>query len=593
MRKTTILALAVALISASSFAAAPVTTEASAVRLPSWVEPASPAAVQAALSKAGLAKASYDRPSVLLQTEYYVYPYTDTDTAQQVTTPTLMLDMDPAGYDEPVSLYLYWQNRETNERFYIANGTILGAGEMMDIFGGNGTPVVAPMFSEFKFFGANSAWGTGPSNPTGMYMFGFEVRNMAGSVISEDFALYSHVDAIVPVTEDILEDTVWTNNNAYYLAKGGADFPVYVGEFSGEGDTPDDCKVTLTIEPGTVVIGSNAELGTLAVQRDGRLIASGTRLLPIIMTGEFTAGNRSAGNWGGLALSGWAQVLSSTGERAGEGESGFFGGDNDADSSGVLSYLRVEYAGIRFNEEDELNGIAFQGTGSGTVVSNIQVNRNADDGVEFFGGATSASNVLITGAEDDSVDWTYGWRGWVNNLVVWQGLANQTDMHGIEADNWSSQPNAEPRAMPIINRATFIGNKEAGENATAIGVKFRRGTGALIRNAIFMGFPGGGVQVDGDETYALIGDKLDVTNTAIFDVTETPFLGDDPATVEAWITDSANGNYLMDPMLVDPLNTLVPNVRPMPGGPADVNGMGGITAGGDWCYQEWVNWAAK
>lgn len=588
MRKTTILALAVALISTSAFAAAPMAQEASGVYLPSWVEPATPAAIQAALNKAG--KAHHTRPAVLLQTEYYVYPYTDVDTAEQVTTPTLMLDLDPAGYSEPVTLYLYWQNRETNERRYIANGQILAAGERMDIFGTSGTPVMAPTFAGFKFFGANSAWGTGPSNDTGLYMFGFEVRNMAGSVIAQDFALYSHVDEIIPVTGDILEDTVWTNNNAYYLAKGGADFPVYVGALSGEGDTPDSCKVTLTVEPGTVIIGSKAELGTLAVQRDGRLIASGTRMMPIIMTSEFTAGGRSSGDWGGLVVNGWAPVLAETGERAGEGASGFFGGDDEYDDSGVLSYVRVEFAGVRFNEEDELNGIAMQGVGSGTVVSNVQVNRNADDGIEFFGGTVNASRVLLTGIEDDSFDWTFGWRGYVNDVVVWQGV-QETD-NGIEADSWKEQPDAEPRSFPKLNRATFLGNKmnPTGESDAAL---FRRGTAAIVRNAIIMGFPGSGIDVDDPETYVQIDEgNLVVADSAIFD---NAYLGggDDPAAVDAWLQAPEANNYFMDPMLADPFNVLVPDVRPVVGGPADVNGMGGITAGGDWCYQEWVNWAAN
>ena len=133
-----------------------------------------------------------------------------------------------------------------------------------------------------------------------------------------------------------------------------------------------------------------------------------------------------------------------TGEREGEGETGLFGGDDPNDSSGVLSYLRVEFAGVRFTEEDELNGIALQGVGSGTVVKYVQVNRNADDGIEFFGGTVNAEYVLLTGIEDDSFDWTFGWNGHVANAVAWQGLAVAD--HGIEADNDQDVPDREPRS---------------------------------------------------------------------------------------------------------------------------------------------------
>jgi hypothetical protein len=427
-------------------------------------------------------------------------------------------------------------------------------------------------------------------------MFGLDVRDAAGTtVISRGYALYSHVDEIVIVDGDVTSDTVWTSNNAYLLAKGGAQFPVYVGARDGAGD-----PATLTVEPGTVIYGDKQLLGTLSVQRGSKLIANGTPLMPIIMTSAFKVGERASGDWGGLVLNGYAPVGSDTGEREGEGETGLFGGDNPNDSSGVLSYLRVEFAGVRFTEEDELNGIALQGVGAGTVIKYVQVNRNADDGIEFFGGTVNAEYVLLTGIEDDSFDWTFGWNGHVSNAVAWQGLAVAD--HGIEADNDQDVPDREPRSMPRIFNATFVGNQavEGGEGRAA---RLRRGTAGLIRNAIFIGFPAAGIRVTEDETWIQAEQgNLAITNSFVFgngsvgegggNITNEQVIG--------WLEDPAARNQFVDPMLGDPFNTVVPDLLPLSGSPAlnasygapTSDYIGGVAPGGDpWIYAPWTTFA--
>lgn len=605
MRRFVLCFVAAALVSATASAVGPrarqVPTGPSAAGL-SWVRFASVADVEDAVAK--MAYGVQRRPAVLLETDYYVYPYGD----PQVTSPTLMLSMNDGGYAQPVTLFLYWQNRETGLRYYIANGQLLAEGVVEDIFGTDGTPVWAPTLTDFELFGANGAWGEAPVQDTGLYMYGFEVRDMYGvEVISRGYTLYSHIDGFVEVDSDVLTDTTWTNNYAYRLIKGGEDFPVHVGGKGVQDQTDAISPTVLTIEPGTVVYGNKDALGTLSVARGSQLIANGTPLMPIIFTSEFPVGQRSSGDWGGLVLNGWAYVGSETGEREGEGETGFFGGGargaDDSDSSGVLSYVRVEFAGVLFTTEDELNGIALQGVGAGTVISNVQVSRNADDGIEFYGGAANATNVLLTGIEDDSFDWTYGWRGHVEQTVVWQG--NQNGDQGIEADNEKSVPNREPRSKPVIINGTFVAGFGDGNGDKAI--LFRRGTAGIVRNGIFMGFDECGPTVWWEETYDQIDeDNLVLANTILWDNTDTSKCAPDPeddiyfdqTRLDAFLSDSRRGILNVDPMLADPYNPLVPDLRPVPGGPsadaanaAPYEFIGGVAPGDDWIYEPWTSFA--
>ena len=131
----------------------------------------------------------------------------------------------------------------------------------------------------------------------------------------------------------------------------------------------------------------------LVVRRNAQIMAEGTVEEPIIFTSSKEPGSRARGDWGGLIINGNAPINSCSDnteefcEAFGEGGTGFYGGNDPSDDSGVLKYVRVEFAGTLVSPENELNGIAFQGVGSGTEIDYIQVHMNADDGIEFFGGA--------------------------------------------------------------------------------------------------------------------------------------------------------------------------------------------------------------
>lgn len=163
-------------------------------------------------------------------------------------------------------------------------------------------------------------------------------------------------------------------------------------------------------------------------------MAEGTADAPIIFTAEAdpiesgqiaspTLPSDLDGLWGGIIVLGYAPISADASSVQIEGipvsdKNGLYGGDKEDDNSGVIKYVSVRHGGANIGEGNEINGITFGGVGSGTVVENIEVVANQDDGVEFFGGSVSAKNVLVWNNGDDALDTDQGWSGTVDNFVV-------------------------------------------------------------------------------------------------------------------------------------------------------------------------------
>jgi hypothetical protein len=321
---------------------------------------------------------------------------------------------------------------------------------------------------------------------------------------------------------------------------------------------------TLTIEPGTTVYAEGATLGTLVVARGGKIIAEGTADKPIVFTSDKPAGSRARGQWGGLIINGKAPINAGA-EVLGEGDTGAYGGTNPADSSGSLRYVRVEFAGIEFSPDNELNGIAFQGVGNGTTVEYVQVHFNQDDGVEFFGGTVNAKHILVTAARDDSFDWTDGWSG-KGQFWIAQQRGDDAD-NGFEVDNSKKNNDALPRSNAQVYNVTLIGDPKGPESAT--GMLLREGTAGIFRNIICMGFNKAGLDINNKTTHALAksGD-LSVQNTILWGNKKTYADPADGFDEKAWATTPAFNIVEVDPKLNDPYNLTVPDFRPSADSPA-------------------------
>jgi hypothetical protein len=323
---------------------------------------------------------------------------------------------------------------------------------------------------------------------------------------------------VTRVSGSITSNTTWTSDNTYLLQ--GAVF-VRAG-------------ATLTIEAGTKVVGEKSSLGTLVIDRGAKIIAQGTATNPIVMTSDRSQGSRARGDWGGLILNGAAPLNVPGGVKEGEGDTGEFGGTDPNDNSGILRYVRVEFAGIEFSPDNELNGIAFQGVGAATACDHLQVHYNLDDAYEWFGGTAACKYLIGTAAGDDADS-------------------------GIEADNLEGAVDALPRSAPTIYNVTLIGDPGTANGAeSANGMVLRRGTGGDLRNFIVLGFKRIGVDVR-DRAIDMAKNGTLVFGNAIVH-------GNGGGTLNGY-TGWANVSQ-EDPQLGDPYNLSSPNWQPAAGGPA-------------------------
>jgi hypothetical protein len=263
-------------------------------------------------------------------------------------------------------------------------------------------------------------------------------------------------------------------------------------------------SVELAILPGTKILGGSDSY--LVISRGSKIMAEGSATAPIVFTSAETALGQpgEAGQWGGLVLLGNAPVNTcpdlANCDASFEVGNHSYGGDNTQDNSGVIKYVRVEFGGFKINDTQEMNGISFAGVGSGTQVDHIQVHLNNDDGVEFWGGNVSISNVVLTENFDDSLDWTNGWQGSAQHVYIRQ--ADNGSNRGIEADS-NKSASATPMSKPTLANITMqVANGTHAGGDDAEGILFRVGTGVIAYNLLVKGDVDSGecLEVNDDNT---------------------------------------------------------------------------------------------
>lgn len=254
------------------------------------------------------------------------------------------------------------------------------------------------------------------------------------------------------------------------------DLNVPAGNYNLKGVVVVKAGATLTIEAGTTFTVSTADqaAGTnyLQVEQGAKLIANGTSSSPIV----FTAQSQQIGAWGGIIINGKARINVAGGTEIAEAGGLIYGGNDDADNSGSLKYIRVEYAGAAITGGTaEYNAFSFFGVGSGTVLENLQAYKGADDAFEFFGGAVNATNLAAFGCEDDNIDWDRGYRGNLSNIWIIQPANGD---FGFECSNLPVEFNSSPRANPTVTNVTITGSG----NTTKAAFNFKEGTAGNISN---------------------------------------------------------------------------------------------------------------
>lgn len=232
---------------------------------------------------------------------------------------------------------------------------------------------------------------------------------------------------------------------------------------------------TLIIPAGTTIKSDptadteKAKTIFIAIERGAKIFVNGTSAKPVVMTSG--KANPTEGNWGGLIICGDAKV--NTGDN-GTSEVGglLYGGNNNADDSGSITYLKISYTGSKFSDSKEYNGVSFFGVGSKTVVNNIYAFESGDDGIEFFGGAVNASNLVIINSYDDSLDFADGYIGTISNVYI-----SGVSFAGVEGSNNGQNDIALPMTDAKINNISIIKGTAAKFTASERAINFKEGGG--------------------------------------------------------------------------------------------------------------------
>lgn len=218
----------------------------------------------------------------------------------------------------------------------------------------------------------------------------------------------------------------------------------------------------LTIPAGTKIVSEKGTDKFIVIQKGAQIDVQGTESNPVIMTSS----GEKPGDWGGLVICGDATTTAGVDATAEVGGL-LYGGNNDADNSGSISYLIINYAGASINSESQYNGLTLYAVGSGTTIDNVAMLNGTDDGVEFFGGTVSVSNFYMENNEDDSVDWTEGWSGTVTNGYVLHTIEGFSTV--MEGDNVNNNPKfVNFTAVSTTGGTALQFKKESGATITGL-----------------------------------------------------------------------------------------------------------------------------
>lgn len=369
---------------------------------------------------------------------------------------------------------------------------------------------------------------------------------------------------------------------------------------------------TLTIEPGTKIVGdANVPGSSLWILRGAKIMAEGTATAPIVFTSAKDPGTRKPGDWGGIIIigngvinrQGVAEILTEGGT-AGVAEN-YAGGTDDNDNSGVLRYVRIEFAGFDLTGQgQELNALSSYAVGRGTTYEFIQTMSGLDDSFEFWGGAVDLRYLVSYESGDDHFDWTEGYKGRGQFLIAFQ---SQRLVPAPGTGSFSSDPRlfegdgcdpavpgcvltptsaSAPYSMPVWANFTAIGPGQlASIPADGNGAVFRRGTGGTLNNGIIGRARGIALNLRDDWTDSLFEqrDSLNINNLVLaqngfnFDTVGAGFAQDTKFTPANNIQAFAS-NVAVDTLLGITLNPAALDWTPKAGSPAAAGGSTAVPA---------------
>ncbi|WP_121357606.1 hypothetical protein [Flavisolibacter nicotianae] len=351
---------------------------------------------------------------------------------------------------------------------------------------------------------------------------------------------------------------------------------------------------TLTIEPGTKIVSNRDSAGVLVIYRDAKIMADGSASSPIVFTSA--EANPQPGDLGGLVIAGQATSNGNHSVMEGGLDPAFsaFGGTNDAHNSGVVRYVRIEYAGKAVNPGDEVNGLSLYAVGSGTTIDYVEVVRGLDDAYEFFGGTVNCKHLIAYNSADDDFDMDDGYRGkiqfgisikdpkFTDNKGTTGDVSNNFEVDNVNPSNGFLLTRT-PITFPVLSNFTAIGpNGATGTSADyGWGMRWRRGAKFILANSVVVGGQKGGLRLQEDSTVAAY-----VRGTSAFynslvqavinpiDVQSGLALAGGTTYDLASVTAQTTGAYkstvistAADAKITDPFNNGTPNLKPAAGSP--------------------------
>lgn len=356
---------------------------------------------------------------------------------------------------------------------------------------------------------------------------------------------------------------------------------------------------TLTVAPGITVYGEVASKGALVITKGCKLIADGTKDKPIVFTSEALDANRRSGDWGGIVLLGKASTNSSYNNQAGIGAVeggvntseglGLYGGGvtpDDNDNSGILRYVRIEYAGFAYLPDNELNSLTLAGVGKGTTIDYVQTTYALDDAVECFGGTVNIKHFIAYKTLDDDFDTDNGYSGKVQFGIVMRdsSRADISKVEGWESDNDANGSSLTPQTSAIYSNMTVLGPRattsNVGNSLFLAGAQIRRNSSISIFNSVIMGWPTG-ILIDDSKGTAtsnnVTSGKLTIKSTSIsgcaapLGYAKGSSVDWGLAAVQTWFNDAANNNNIYpnnsDVNIAAPFNYTSPDFTPQTGSP--------------------------
>ena len=364
----------------------------------------------------------------------------------------------------------------------------------------------------------------------------------------------------------------------------------------------------LTIEPGTTIKGKTGSKASLIIERGGKIMANGTQQKPIVFTSDKPTGERNTGDWGGIILCGRAPINPTGGEAEIEGGVGSkYGGNDPNDNSGILRYVRIEFAGYAFAPDKEINGLTFGGVGRGTIVEYIQVSYCNDDSFEWFGGTVNCRYLIALGGLDDEFDTDYGFNGFVQYAVGLRdpNVADISKSNGFESDNDATGSTNAPITNPRFANVSLYGPKISTESPAIslfqAAMHLRRRTALEVYNSVFAGWPKGLLMADSK------GAAGNVQLKGIVMAGMNDNFSGNAAGEEEFYLDATRANRLFattaELKVANPFNLTAPNFLPQAGSPL-LSGAVAVPAGlesttfigafgsTDWTL-EWANWTPQ